>query len=279
MKVKTIHKVIKKKMDEWIYTLPIKLQVVAKDNIILTGGSIASMLLQEKVNDYDIYFQTHEGLSQIVEHYIKDLSKIKIWTLEDEEEEDLTRVRICVPSDGAHKYEPPKDSKYAVIYVTENALTLSGDIQIVTRFIGDAKEIHSNYDFVHATNYWTYKDGLVLNKDALASLLTKELFYVGSKYPLCSIIRTRKFVQRQFTCNAGQYLKMVLQLNEMNLKDPEVLRDQLVGVDSAYFNRFISCIDSKQKEKDLDFISTDYLCTLVDEVFNKGIEDDEQTND
>ena len=64
---------------------------------------------------------------------------------------------------------------------------------------------------------------------------------MGSKYPLCSIIRTRKFIQRGYTINAGQYLKMAMQLNELDLKDVSVLQDQLIGVDSAYFDMVIRC--------------------------------------
>lgn len=275
MKIKTIHKTIKAKMDEWIATLPTALRKTVKDNIILTGGSIASMLLGEPVNDYDLYFQDYDALLALTNHYIEKLDGVKIWETEDECEnepiEDRSRVRICIPSSGARKYAPKEDEKYTVIYITENAITLSDDIQIVTRFIGDPKEIHSNYDFVHAMNYWTYKDKLVLRKDSLASLLTKELRYHGSKYPLCSIIRTRKFIKRGFTCNAGQYLKMALQLNQFDLMDIGVLRDQLVGVDSAYFEAFIKCVDNKMQGEGTA-ITCDYLVNLVDYIFDRDIE-------
>lgn len=273
MKTKTIHKTIKAKLDEWIATLPTGLRKQVKDSVILTGGSIASMLLCEPVNDYDLYFADYDSLLAVIQHYIKELPGVKIWEIEDEYEhepiEDRSRVRICIPSAGARQYTVKDDRKYGVIYVTENALTLSDDIQLVTRFIGDAKEIHSNYDFVHAMNYWTYKEGLVLKKDALASLLTKELRYSGSKYPLCSIIRTRKFISRGFTCNAGQYLKMALQLNQFDLMDISVLRDQLVGVDSAYFEAFIKCVDKKSENTE---ITCDYLVNLVDYIFDRELE-------
>lgn len=280
MKIKTIHKTVKAKLDEWINTLPAAIRDDVKKGVILTGGSIASMLLCEKVNDYDLYFSDYDSLLALVKHYIKDLDGVKIWETEDEYEnepiEDRSRVRICIPSVGARQYSPKEDKKYTVVYVTENAITLSDDIQIVTRFLGDPKEIHSNYDFVHAMNYWTYKDGLVLRKDSLASLLTKELRYHGSKYPLCSIIRTRKFISRGFTCNAGQYLKMALQLNQFDLMDINVLRDQLVGVDSAYFEAFIKCVDNKMKDSE---ITCDYLVNLVDYIFDRDIKDENETID
>lgn len=276
MKVKTIQKTVKAKLDEWIATLPADLGKKVKDSVILTGGSIASMLLQEPVNDYDLYFSDYDSLLALVNHYIKNLDGVHVWSPEEcdfEQEEDKSRVRICIPSAGAREYQAKDDKKYTVVYITENAVTLSDDIQIVTRFIGDPTEIHSNYDFVHAMNYWTYKDGLILKKDALASLLTKELRYSGSKYPLCSIIRTRKFVKRGFTINAGQYLKMALQLNQLDLMDISVLRDQLVGVDSAYFEAFIKCVDKKAGNNE---ITCDYLVNLVDYIFDRDIKKEEK---
>ena len=56
----------------------------------------------------------------------------------------------------------------------------------------DPAKIHENYDYIHCMNYWTYETGLVLRGDALESILTKQLAYKGSLYPLCSIFRARK---------------------------------------------------------------------------------------
>jgi hypothetical protein len=161
--------------------------------------------------------------------------------------------------------EPVGDTdkpKYRPVFLSQNALTLSDGIQIIIRFYGEPDEIHTNYDFVHCTNWWSSKDShLELRKEALECLLTRELRYSGSKYPLCSIIRTRKFINRKWTINAGQYLKMCLQLNELDLKDPKVLEDQLTGVDVAYFMEIIRAI------KDLDKVDSSYIAAIIDKVF------------
>ena len=102
---------------------------------------------------------------------------------------------------------------------------------------------------------------------ALEAIINKELIYCGSKYPLCSIIRTRKFLSRGYTINAGQYLKMALQLNELNLHDLDVFKDQLTGVDSAYFEQVIDYL-SEKKEKEKDFeIDNAYLFEIINRIF------------
>jgi hypothetical protein len=99
------------------------------------------------------------------------------------------------------------------------------------------------------------------------ALLTKELVYVGSRYPLASIIRTRKFIKRGFSCNAGQYLKMCWQVSELDLNNIQVLEEQLVGVDAAYFAVLINALNEQQK-KNVDFkYNYSYIVELIDRIF------------
>jgi hypothetical protein len=93
---------------------------------------------------------------------------------------------------------------------------------------------------VHAT-YFTFEEGLVTNVAALESILTKSLRYQGS-YPLTSVIRMKKFIQRGWTVNAGEILKMLFQVSELDLKNIEVLEEQLIGVDVAYFSLLITVL-------------------------------------
>lgn len=156
------------------------------------------------------------------------------------------------------------DNKYRPVFMSTNAITLSDKIQIVLRFYGKPEEIHQNYDFVHCTNYWTsWNDKLVLHPKALEAILAQELRYVGSKYPICSLIRLRKFIRRGWTINAGQVMKMAMQISELDLKDIAVLEDQLTGVDVAYFTELVS----KLKERDPQKVNAAYLIEVIDRMF------------
>lgn len=157
---------------------------------------------------------------------------------------------------------------YKPVFLSSNAITLSDKLQVVVRFYGEPEEIHKSYDFVHCTNYYDLgKDELVLKPAALESLLSKELIYQGSKYPICSIIRTRKFISRGFTINAGQYLKMCWQVSQLDLTDIEVLEDQLIGVDSAYFSMLISALRDKTEKEPGFQIDGSYIATVIDRIF------------
>lgn len=158
--------------------------------------------------------------------------------------------------------------KYRPVYMSANAITLANQVQLVIRFYGDPEAIHKNYDFAHCCNYWTSGNShLTLKPEALESILTKDIRYQGSLYPLCSVIRARKFIQRGWKINAGQLLKMCFQISQLDLTKISVLEEQLTGVDAAYFFQVIEYCKKREAE-DKDFkITTPYLITIIDKIF------------
>ena len=286
MKKRTIKKVLDSKFDTWVKTLPkewngIKLRGLVEDNTIITGGCIASMLLGEDVNDYDLYFKTHETVLAITRYYVELYTSEVKQTFNLKVSSSENRVKIIVESSGVEsvkleqrelvdtpigiltnhkKYE---NETFMPICLTSNAITLSNAIQLMIRFFGFPEDIHKNYDFIHATNYWKSWDReLVFTLPALESILTKELIYSGSRYPVSSVIRTRKFIQRGWKIHAGQYLKMLFQVSELDLEDPKVLEDQLIGVDVAYFLELLDVL-KKHTHRKIDSI---YISNLIDEL-------------
>lgn len=294
MQGKTIKQILRKKFEEFLKSIDDEsVKKMVKSNSIITGGSIASMLMNEEVNDYDVYFTNKETVVAVSNYYIKQFSKgrslgsVPSMTVIDAGDRVKIRIKSVgvakeegytlheEPSDSPADVDAPKDNEtkpgdgkkpYRPVYISPNAITLADKMQLIIRFYGDAAEIHSNYDFVHCTCQWTSKDGnLILPSQALECLMAKELRYNGSKYPLASIIRTRKFIKRGFHINAGQYLKMCMQLNELNLRSLEVIEDQLLGVDSAYFAQMLAVIPEGQKIN--GNIDSSYLIELINKFF------------
>ena len=266
MQIKTIERLISKKFNEWVASIDDeKVRDAVKDNTIISGGCIASLLLKEKINDFDLYFANEETAQMVAVYYVgffNDLNGTKIEaTLDD------GRIRILVQ--GIEKENKGHDEEYRPVCITTNAITLSDKIQIITRFYGDADTIHENFDYIHCTNYWdSGTKKVTTNKQALESLLSKHLFYSGSKYPLCSIIRSRKFIQRGWRISAGQYLKMCLQLQSFDLGKVSTLKEQLLGVDAAYFNILIRTLESRQEKGTITGeIDASYIVKLIDEIF------------
>ena len=323
LKKKTIKSILKKRVGDWIRSLPEDLQERAKRDTIVTGGCIASMLLGEKINDIDIYFTTQSTTKAIAEYYVTRFKEIRekrgginvpVYVEEMKDVRGDPRVRIVVKSAGVDKSSGGRDYSYfetrppeeagdyvsevyddpvvvadiedeiresmealaagedeqeakepfRPVFLSSNAITLSRKIQIVIRFFGEPDAIHANYDFAHCTNYWRCSTGdLVLRPEALTALLSRSLVYQGSRYPIASVVRLRKFIERGWRVNAGQILKMAMQISKLDLEQVAVLEDQLTGVDVAYFAQVIQAA----KDKDAERIETAYLVEIIDRMF------------
>jgi hypothetical protein len=294
-KRKTIEHTIRDKMKAWLNSIDdIELRDVVKKDYIVTGGAITSMLLGDLPNDYDVYFQNPDVAARLANYYISRLStsdnemtKTPIVTVPSTRD----RVEIKVQSAGVAGEEVDQDKyeyfemyedgaqraaayldamasrntgKYTALAITTNAITLSDQIQIILRFVGDPQEIHKNYDFVHTTNWFTQEHGVELNVDALESTLARELKYVGSRYPICSMFRLKKFIKRGWTITAGEMLKIAWDINKLDLNDRLVLQDQLTGVDAAYFRQIIDLLNKDDKP-----IERTYLFELINRIFDE----------
>ncbi len=301
MKVKTIEKIIAGKMKKFVGSIDDKeLRADVSKSLVVTGGCITSLLLGEKVNDYDVYLSSEKVTKRLVEYYVLNsdlVDAVDVQVLCYGEDAATAaelgislepgQVKVHIRSAGVvgdpnsnkaadiDEGEAPELSEeeevvgeFVPAFISANAITLTDKVQIITRFTGDAETIHKNFDFVHAFNYWTPEAGLVLNVESLSAVIGRELIYRGSRYPLASVIRTRKFLKRGWTINAGQYMKMFLQMQSLNLLDRNVLEDQLTGVDSAYFAWFLAELDSAMKKPDApDKLDSTYVITVLERIF------------
>lgn len=272
MKTKTINKIITEKVDEWIASIKEEIKKDSKKkakfgekfsdeirpHIIVTGGCITSMLLNEEPNDFDVYIDDMEICKKVAEFYRPSGADVA---------ESEKGIKFFSESIGRKLFEKKKDkskTSVKVLCVTDNAITLSNNIQIITRFVGNPEEVHKNFDFVHTKNYW-HQEKLVLNPESIESILTKELKYVGSLYPVSSIFRMKKFVARGWSITAGEMLKIAWDVSKLDLEDVNVLKQQLVGVDISYFLNLVEKLENRDKGATLD---RNYLFNLIDEVFN-----------
>jgi len=110
---------------------------------------------------------------------------------------------------------------------------------------------------------------LSLPSDAMRSILSKTLVYNGSLYPIATLFRLRKFYERGWRISAGQLLKIAMQISEIDLKNPYVLKEQLLGVDLAYMREILSYIKEHPEKVDAA-----YVMKLIDKIFEGEFEHD-----
>lgn len=305
MQIKTVRNNITMKMEQWLASITDEtLRKDIKSNLLVSGGSITSMLLNEPINDYDVYLKDPGVLVRLLTYYLRlekllgeedDSDGLKIYDGRKKQEyvddykkkhgdENLqsnnqyavalrnlkeNQIKIFFTAPGGIKVNESREKDkldYHLRFVSPNAISLSDNIQVVCRFYGTDEQIHKTFDFIHATNYFTFKDGLVTNLEAVTSILTKQLKYQGSMYPVTSVIRMKKFIKRGWNINAGQILKMCMQISELDLTNPDVLEEQLIGVDVAYFSKLIEILREANISEEKK--SAGYINTIIDRVFD-----------
>jgi len=302
-----IKRELTKKVDDWLSTIKnVDVQTMARKDVIVTGGSIASMLLGEKINDFDVYFRTFETAKAVAHYYVDQFNstvklktnnnykpEVRVEEIENCKGEEETRIIIWMQSAGvaaenqkqynyfeslseeetiefaeslAHEMnDDSKKEKYRPVFMSANAITLSHKMQLVTRFYGSPEEIHNNYDFQHAMCYWDHENKeLNIPAEALECMLSRTLVYRGSLYPVASIFRMKKFIERGWRITAGQQLKIMWQISELDMKDQTVIREQLTGVDLAYMHQLIQAVKDLNAEK----INSSYIGAIIDKIFD-----------
>jgi len=303
MKEKTIKSVLVKKFHAWLDSIEDKnVRDLVEADTIITGGCFVSLILNEKPSDFDVYFRNKATVLAVAKYYADRFNKAKgeniveVRVDEQDNPDGDHRIRMWIQSKGiagavpetadaevaamAQVMDDAEDDKvtgtegdtgnepYRPVFFSANAISLSDKIQITVRFWGQPSDIHDTYDFVHTKAYWTSWDNqVVIPKEVYEAVINKSLVYTGSKYPVCSVFRLRKFIKRGWNVNAGQILKMAFQISKLDLEDLNVLEDQLVGVDSAYFAMLIEQL-RRQKEKNPEFEVTEpYLVSIIDKIF------------
>lgn len=170
--------------------------------------------------------------------------------------------------------------KYVVKCITSNALSLSDDIQIICRFCGRPEEIFKNYDYVHTMQaYVRWNDELLLNTKSLVSIMSKRLEYQGSLFPICSLFRLRKFLNRGWSISSLEILKIAHQISKLNLNDINVLKEQLIGCDYFYMMSFCKALHEWREENPNVEFNSEYMFKLIEDVFDKDYSLKEENNE
>ena len=71
MNSKNIKRHLGNKLRDWIENIEDEIvKSIVKENTIITGGALVSLLTGETVHDYDVYFRTKEACIAVAKYYV-----------------------------------------------------------------------------------------------------------------------------------------------------------------------------------------------------------------
>lgn len=106
MKAKTIKAILSKKFTSFVASIEDEeVRNLVRKNTIITGGCIASMLLGEKINDFDLYFTDKQTCVKAAEYYVKKFTAKTGWPMKVEDIDG----RIRIVTESGHRGETAAD--------------------------------------------------------------------------------------------------------------------------------------------------------------------------
>lgn len=233
-------------------------------NFFIAGGAVGSVLRGERPNDIDLYCV---DLDEIISLRQQILSSYGYSELEPKE----TIQTVCC-SNKKKGYQPGE-----LICFTKNSLTFKGsqcNYQIITRYAGETTTVLDNFDFIHtmiayndSSNKLIYGN-LYDNEIIMSSILKQQLVYHHSEYPVSSLFRLKKYVERGYDINVTSLVKLCFDISLLDLTKPEVLQEQLTGLDMVILSNLINKFSS------INIIDRTIIDDVIDEIMNRTFEVD-----
>lgn len=176
-------------------------------NCYIAGGSLSSLLRDEKPKDIDYFISDEDALEKIKNYFDKRHQIALIYQRENH--------RPITVLDG---YDD------VPLFYTERAISLCDDFQIILKDYGDPELVCSRFDYVHCMGYYVPStDELNVTLDTKLSSERKSLIYnITSDTPITSTYRMTKLIENGWKISKSEQSKLMLNINKYVFKDEEL---------------------------------------------------------
>lgn len=177
-------------------------------NVFIAGGAITSMFTSREVNDIDVYFRNKSDfVNFIVEAFNGDFNL------------------VC-----------KNMTSKSVLFIDKHT---EAKVQcIIYRFFETVEEIFNDFDFTCCMGALdTSTEEIVLHPDFLKHNAQRYIsFNSGTAYPIVSLMRVQKYVEKGYTISRPQMLRIIMRCMELDITSWEQLEDHLGGMYGLQFD-------------------------------------------
>jgi len=211
---------------------PLFLEKIKRHNAYVAGGCIRSLFSGEKVNDVDVFFRSKE-----------DFDDFTVFEREDSPSFSITDT--------------------AWTYITDSNFS----VQLICAEFGTPKEVIDKFDFTCCMAAWSPTEGFTFGENFLKHTSQRRLVYnVASGYPICSLWRARKFIERGWKLSAIDCIKLALRINHLEMSNRKELKRQLLGIDTLFLKSLTDALAKNEPEKAYGFgEAIEFISSFVDE--------------
>jgi len=200
---------------------------------ILAGGAITALFTNARVRDWDLYFRDLESIKKACEVF-------------------SAHGEVTFETDTAITYKWGQRKK---------------SFQIIKHpsIIGSPLHIFESFDFTICMGSYDFAaDEFVLHQNFLKHLAQRRLvFHVGTRFPICSILRILKYQKRGYSISGVEMLKATLAVHRLEMETYADVREQLMGIDTAFLRELTDKFKEEPfKEEKFDF---EKMMQLIDD--------------
>lgn len=192
--------------------LPDYLQDEFDDEVYISGGCIYSLYNDKEPKDYDFFVRSEAYAQKLVDFFVTSY---------------LDLDAAIEFKEGRMKIFYHKGTR---VVLTKNAISL-GNKQIITKFIGEPREVINEFDFKH--NMFWHENDKIETLSQWDFLDSTQLYYNENRARDISgtIIRVHKFCERGMTISNAEMSKMLKKLREVGFTERE---NEIIDSTSSY---------------------------------------------
>lgn len=186
------------------------LNAALNHNAFVAGGAVRSLFASEATKDIDLFFQTKEDFE------------------------------ACSTSFGEGEESPTFTTTDTAWTHNDGKMTY----QLICCLFGKPEQVIQAFDFTCCMGAWIPRT----NEFELDPLFLKHcsqrrlVFNPNAKFPICSLWRAFKFIQRGWKMPAVESIKLALSIHHLNIADRKELKRQLLGIDTLFLKEMTDAL-------------------------------------
>ena len=188
--------------------------LLGKHGVMLCGGALLSIFTDARINDLDFYVRDPLQVSK-VNDILQDYATEEMFVTKN--------ATTFKRSEGRRKYT----------------------FQLIKSFSGEAEDIFRNFDFTITNVAFDFeRNSFVFGERFFQDVAARRLVYAGdSKYPICAMYRTKKYMARGFECSGATIMHIALCIVQLKIESYADLKKQLLGIDTIYLQGLLESFE------------------------------------
>lgn len=199
------------------------INLLTQHDAYVIGGAITSLFSHSKINDIDIYFENEDSKKLIISWFKKSSTLLH---------ESPTALTFIINK---------SDMLYQLIIHPE--------------ITGKPEDIFKHFDYTICMGAYSFKnDSFYFHDDFFKHLAQRRLvFNPGTKFPISSLVRIKKYMERGYSISGIEIIKIALQIQQLSILTNKDLANQLGGIDVLLLDSLLKEMRTDEKIANMQY--------------------------